>query len=460
MIIQRTQAPVPFFSSSPARNLQAAPSLEAADRFVASSQQPPAQQPPAQQPPAQQPPVQQPVPPQQPAPPEQPQLKDWTVLIYSVSDNNLYSYMQSDLDEAERVGSTNEMTVLAETSHQPRKGSVVRLKLESDSSPGLKSPVLQDLGRSHDMARSDNLAQSIAWAMKEYPSKHFFLICSDHGAGWKGAHHSESTDSWMNATDLESALKSAQQQTGRKIDVLGFDECLMASTEIAHQLKDYATYMVASEEVEGGAGWQYDEALGKQSNTNSRILSGKVLNYAAAALRARDPLTPADMARAVVSMAEGHQRDLGTMSAIDLTKMGQLSAAFDNFAGKVLESNLTPKDFAPVAQKAQKFYDFADAGHLVQLAGDKFGGEIATAAAEVKSALGEAVIAEQHSQKYPNATGLNIEYRKQAAASLDGEDSQIPNMSADAQSRMKMNPYHTTRFAQETRWDEMLTKVR
>ncbi|MBS2037139.1 hypothetical protein JST97_19285 [bacterium] len=457
MIIQSTHTPAfrsPVVSKSP----QPGAELSLRDEFQPG--QPPAQQPPAQQPPAQQPPAQQQPPVQQPAPPAQPQLKDWTVLIYSVSDNNLYSYMQSDLDEAERVGSTSEMNVVAETSHQPRGGSVVRLKLETDSTPGLKSPVLQDLGRSHDMARAENLADSIAWAMKEYPSKHFFLVCSDHGAGWKGAHHSESTDSWMNATDLETALKSAQEKTGRKIDVLGFDECLMASTEIAHQLKDYASYMVASEEVEGGAGWQYDEALGKQSNANSRILSGKVLNYAAAALRARDPLTPADMAKAIVSMAEGHQRDLGTMSAIDLSKMGNVSAALDNFAGKVLDSNLTPKDFAPVAQQAQKFYDFADAGHLVQLAGAKFGGEIAEAAAQVKSALGEAVIAEQHSQKYPNASGLNIEYRKQAAAPTLTDDFQIPNLDPESQSRMKMNPYHTTRFAQETRWDEMLRKVR
>ncbi|MBN9414960.1 hypothetical protein ABS71_19415 [bacterium SCN 62-11] len=451
MKIQSAHTPSPIFrSAAPAPKQESA--AVSGDSFQLNQNQPPVEQPPVQpQPPA-----------QQPAPPQQPELKDWTVLVYSVSDNNLYRYMQSDLDEAERIGSTNEMTLLAETSHQPKGGNVVRMKLEADNTPGLKSPVLQDLGRTHDMAKPENLASSIAWAMKEYPSKHFFLICSDHGAGWKGAHHAESTDSWMNATDLEAALKSAQEQTGRKIDVLGFDECLMASTEIGHQLKDYANYLVASEEVEGGAGWQYDEALpgGKQTNSNSRILSPKVLDYAAAALRARDPLTPADMAKGIVKMAEGHQRDLGTMSAVDLTKMGAVSAALDNFAGKVMDANITPAQFAPVAQAAQKFYDFADAGHLVKLAGDKFGGEIADAAAQVKAALGEAVIAEQHSQKYPNATGLNIEYRKQAADPNLTDDSQIPNMSPEDQSRMKMNGYYTTKFAQETRWDEMLRKVR
>jgi hypothetical protein len=394
---------------------------------------------------------------QQPTP-AQPELADWTVLVYSVSDNNLYRFMQADLDEAERVGSSPEMNILAETSHQPKGGNVVRYKLEADQTPGLKSPVLEDLGRTHDMAKSANMADSIAWAMEKYPSKHFFLIAADHGAGWKGAHHSESTDSWMNATDLEDALKTAQERTGRKIDVLGFDQCLMASTEIAHQLAPYANILVASEEVEGGAGWQYDQALpGKKvSNTNSRILTPKVLNYASAALRARDPLTPEDMAKAIVTMAEGNQRDLGTMSAVDLRKMPALTDAINNFAGAVLESDKTKADFAPIAQKTQKFYDFADMGHFVSLAGDQFGGKIGEAAAEVKAALNDAVIAEQHSTKYANATGLNIEINRQRMSG----DFAVPNMDQEDQDRMSFDPYSKTKWAKETQWDEMLQKVR
>ncbi len=143
-----------------------------------------------QQPPVQQPPVQeQPAPQPQPQPQPGPQLKEWTVLIYSVSDNNLYPYMQADLDEAERVGSTEEMNVVAETSHQPRRGDVVRMKLETNDTPLVTSPVLQKLGKDYDMAKSDSLADSIAWAMKEYPSKHTMVIISDHGSGWQGANH-------------------------------------------------------------------------------------------------------------------------------------------------------------------------------------------------------------------------------------------------------------------------------
>ena len=53
-------------------------------------------------------------------------------------------------------------------------------------------------------------------------------------------------------------------------------------------------------------------------------------------------------------------------------------------------------------------------GHFVELAGKKFGGKIGEAADEVKAAMGEAVIAEQHSAKYPNAKGLNVEINAKA----------------------------------------------
>jgi len=428
-----------------ARPVATRPEAQVADSVTLGQSAPPCQTPQAS-----------PVVSEQPGQPQQPQLKEWTVLIYSVSDNNLYWFMQTDLNEAEKIGTTDEMNLVAETSHQPRKGSVVRLELKTNETPIVTSPTVQNLGRNYDMAQASSLADSIAWAMKEYPSKHFMLICSDHGAGWKGAHHSESKDSWMNLSDLESGLKMAQEKTGRKIDVLGFDECLMASTEVAHQLQPYANYMVGSEETEGGAGWQYDQALGKKTtNSVNRILTPKVLNYAATALRNRESLSPADMARGIVTMAEGHQQDLATMSALDLSKMPAVTAAFDNFAGKVLESGLTAEDFRPVFQEVQRFADFGDGLHLVELAGARFGGQIAEAAEGVKAAMSEALIAEQHSDKYPNAKGLNIEVERQHDRAPS-----IPRLEDEDRDRISFDSYANTTFARDTRWDEMLSKVR
>ncbi|MBQ4074938.1 MAG: hypothetical protein IJD39_07045, partial [Clostridia bacterium] len=43
----------------------------------------------------------------------------------------------------------------------------------------------------------------------------------------------------------------------RKLDLIGFDACLMGSVETAWQLSDYAELMIASEETEPGGGWDY-----------------------------------------------------------------------------------------------------------------------------------------------------------------------------------------------------------
>ena len=44
---------------------------------------------------------------------------------------------------------------------------------------------------------------------------------------------------------------------GQPFELIGFDACLMASVEMASVASPYAKYMVASEEVEPGSGWDY-----------------------------------------------------------------------------------------------------------------------------------------------------------------------------------------------------------
>jgi len=68
--------------------------------------------------------------------------------------------------------------------------------------------------------------------------------------------------------------------------------------------------------------------------------------------------------------------------------------------------------------------------------------------------MAEAVVSNQHSTSYPNARGLNIEIDKQASFA------NIPNMEGEDVNRLSFDKYGNTKFAKETRWDEMLKKVR
>jgi hypothetical protein len=60
---------------------------------------------------------------------------------------------------------------------------------------------------------------------------------------------------------LDAALAAAKARTGATLELIGFDACLLGTLEFAATLKAYARYMVASEELEPGQGWDYTVAL-------------------------------------------------------------------------------------------------------------------------------------------------------------------------------------------------------
>lgn len=364
--------------------------------------------------------------------------KKWTVLLWSASDNNLYNNLQGDIDEAETVGSTPQMDVVVQTSHAPVGGTVQRMKLEKNRQPGVSSPVLQDLG-DVNMGSGAALSDFVQWGMKNFPAEHFMLIVSDHGSSWRGACQDDKHNGWMTLPDMEAGLKDAREKTGRKLDVLGFDACLMGNLEVAHQLKDECNYMVGSEEVEGGAGWGYN-----------RVLSKSMLHGADTAMCSRLDFSPKQMAINVVTMAQGKQEDLATMTAIDMSKVGAISTAMNGFREAIVNSSATTLDLTEAAGNSQSFRHNYDLGDFASKVGESIGPydpRLAAAAEAVKSALGDAVIAEQHSTKYPGAHGLSIQLEKPSRAQVD------------PRAKVPFGSYANTRFEQDVHWSDAIRRI-
>jgi len=406
------------------------------------AQQPPAQQPPAQQPPAQQPPSQQPPseqppaeqPPAQQPPSEQPPTdppaqKKWNILLYSGADNNLYEWMQTDIDEAELIGTTDQMNIIVQTDHAPNGGGGQRLLLEKNETSGVNSPVLQEMG-DIDMGKPQTLSDFIKWAAANYPAENTMLVMSDHGGGWPGAISDDSQGGWLTTPQIAQALADAQAETGKKIDVIGFDACLMASAEVAHELKDGANFLVASQETEGGAGWEYN-----------RVFSERVLGDVDMALRTRLNLTPQELATRVVSAAEGNQGDLPTMSATDLSKAADLTAAVGELSRAIADTGVAPSTLSDAANASQTFSGFTDLydfANNLQTTVAQQDGSLAAAAQKVKDAVENAVVAEQHSEDYPGSHGLHVELSNWSAAS---------------------EGYGELKFAQDSNWPQAVEKI-
>ncbi len=131
---------------------------------------------------------------------------------------------------------------------------------------------------SKSMTDPDTLTSFIRYCAKNFPASRNALIFWDHGGGSvSGFGYDEkfAASGSMSLGEIDKALEAG----GVKFDFVGFDACLMATTENALMLTKHADYMIASEETEPGIGWYYTDWLTELSkNTSMSTLEiGKVI---------------------------------------------------------------------------------------------------------------------------------------------------------------------------------------
>jgi len=117
-----------------------------------------------------------------------------------------------------------------------------------------------------DMGDYNSVIDFGKWAKAAYPANHYMLVIWNHGAGWvknlkaninKGISYDEETGNHINTPQMGEILKAIGG-----VDVYGSDACLMQMAEVDYEIKDYAQYIVGSEETEPGDGYTYNLLLG------------------------------------------------------------------------------------------------------------------------------------------------------------------------------------------------------
>lgn len=261
---------------------------------------------------------------------------DWTILVYMAADNNLEMYGIGDLNEMLAVKASDKVNIIVLADRGEMYAN------QTDSVGGVNEWTsaklfkvepgnlveLDDWGEV-DMGSKDIVARFIERGIKDYPAKRIMLDFWDHGAAWQGfCEDISENDDILTLSDLKlgvsEGLKAASLD---KIDLLGFDACLMSSIEVAQTVSKFAEYMMASEETEPGHGWYYT-ALNKLVDSPS--------------------MEPQQLAQVLM---EGYVEqatamdtlDEVTVSVLDLSKMDDLIEKMDKFFGRAkqkVESNV------------------------------------------------------------------------------------------------------------------------
>ena len=332
--------------------------------------------------------------------------KNWTIMVFVNAKNNLESYGLKDVNEMEMIGSDANVNIVAElgringysSDDGDWKGSRRYLVKKDADTTKITSPIVMEIAKS-DMGSWEYMVGFSKWAMQNYPAKHYVLVVWNHGAGWnkdmefesqKGISYDDETGNHITTPQMSQAMA----QIG-KIDIFSMDACLMQMAEVGYEIKDYADYIVASEETEPGDGYTYNTWLGP--------------------LAAKPAMTGAELSKTMVDSYTDHYQSInqgGTQSSIKTASFGKLALLLDGWTAEVMAAN----DLVNVKNartKAQAFYYSSnkDLYHFVKLVSDATANAaVAAKGKELMNFLKTDLIHHNRATgaKYANAFGLAV----------------------------------------------------
>lgn len=382
--------------------------------------------------------------------------ESWLVLLYQDADDKILEQdIYLDLNEAERIGSSDRVQIVAQVDRY-RGGfsgdgdwtSTRRFYITADPDLNrVRSQQIMDLGEVN-MAEGETLVDFVTWAVETFPADRHVLILSDHGMGWPGGWSDPATGGRQGQVDgsiplaralgnqlylmeLDAALGAIRQQTGiDKFELVGMDACLMGHLEVFSALEPHARYAVASQEVEPALGWAYtgflQELIANPDMTGAQLSQAIVDTYIDDDQRIVD-----DQARAEMTSRGGMfsffgapsreevARQLGqssTLTAVDLGAIPALVSSVDSLAFSLQGQN--QRAVAQARQYAQSYTSifgqdvepsYIDLGHFVQILQENgASGALGDAATQVMAALERAVVAEKHGPKKAGSNGVSV----------------------------------------------------
>ncbi len=383
----------------------------------------------------------------------------WLVMLYQDADDKILEQdIYVDLNEAERVGSSDRVHIVAQVDRYKAgyqgDGNWASTKrfyvTQDDDLQRVGSQQAADLGELN-MSDGATLVDFVTWAVETFPADKHVLILSDHGMGWPGGWSDPAPGGRGDPSiplasrlgdelylmEMDEALEEIRARTDlAQFELIGMDACLMGHLEVFSALAPHARYAVASQETEPALGWAYTgflEALVRNPDMDGADLGRWIVeSYIQDDQRIVDDEARAELLSRGSPLgglfglfsgggqtAEQLAQQMGqgiTLTAIDLAAMPELVDSVNNLSFILQEAS------QPIVARARTYAQsftsvfgrdvppsYIDLGHFVQLLKRESGNrDVAQAADGVLASLSKAVIAEKHGPKKPGATGVSI----------------------------------------------------
>lgn len=236
--------------------------------------------------------------------------KEWTIMIYMAGDNNLAVDMAYALEQIKEISSSGADKANLFVYYDGNSPSIPTLYCdfsEPDAPKYVRSFRVEDklypvtARPNENAADKRSILNFVDWCVNKVEVAHsgtvsygrraerYAMIFSGHSLGFHdiGLFRDETSGRSMKMADLYSMLQRVvgtrvelegeadrrqlagedrERETavllGQKLDILGFDSCVMGMLEVGYQFGTVAKTMIASEGSVPNAGWTYAKILG------------------------------------------------------------------------------------------------------------------------------------------------------------------------------------------------------
>jgi hypothetical protein len=363
------------------------------------------------------------------ADPPPPQAQ-WTFMVYVAVDNNLEHWFVQEFDkEYGNVGSDDNVKIVLLADRAPGYAKQAG-NWEDTRFFYVEKGTTADGGVSwgeRDMGDPQTLIDFIDYSQEHYPAERYALVMLGHSWAWR-PDETMWDDTDDDALDLDE-LAAALDAVGA-VDVVAYDACQAQVIEVETVWRDYAEYIVASEDTVWWEGFRQDKIL-------TALKADPTMSEQQLAVLMAKNMT--DRTVAAVAMGESWDNLLDAVtdwSAALLAGLPSYKAyyddAYDNTLG--MPGDALNKDL----------YDMA---YEIWTSVPDEATEIKTTSQAVMDAFTPALIPYEwhHSNKYRDAEGIGIFWPRYVA------DLDIPNSRPN-----DFEYYQNLEFAELTGWDQFL----
>lgn len=361
----------------------------------------------------------------------------WTIFIFLNAANDLFSYSTLNVNQMETAAGNADVRFVVQWKQSVSKFSsssfdgTRRVLVKPDNSDSVVSEVVQNLGSGIDMGRPQTMKAFLDWAKTYYPAERYGLIVWDHGNGWRRAPAGTRAVSYDDETG--NAIQTWELKTGlagHHFDFLAWDASLMQMTEVAYEVRDFADFIVGSEESPPAEGYPYQTIF--------------------PAFRDNPTAATRDLTKAFVDGmlgVPGYQSRKITQSVMESSKLPAVATALNDLGSELMANNVALHSAIQTARSQTQSYSQASSPpryyrDLIDMCErlDSLSsiGSVDSACQALKAAAQAAIVWEGHNANSPGSRGISIDFTP---------GSIFINSATD---------YNLLKLGQDTLWDDWL----